>query len=508
MSALPPSIMVLGTSSNAGKSLLVTGLCRVFARRGLSVAPFKAQNMALNSAVTPDGLEIGRAQAVQAQACGLLPDARMNPVLLKPSSDTGSQLVVLGKAMGHYKVREYEKLKPELFQTACQAYAELAAGRDLMILEGAGSPAEINLKASDIVNTRMARAAGAKAVLAGDIDRGGVFAALVGTLALLEPWERDLIAGLVLNKFRGDPSLLPPALEEVSARTGKPFLGVLPWLDIRLPEEDSVGLRAGAVLRRGPARDVRTDELDVAILEVAHAGNISDVDPLPGEPGLKTRLVARPEDLGRPDLVIIPGSKSTALDLRLLRQSGVAVALRDLLETENAPDVLGICGGLQMMGKTLEDPEGIEEQAGYVEPCLGLLPLATVMRPIKTLRRAAYRDALLDLPLRGYEIHHGASHLAQPGVAAVWMRDDAGETIGWRDDKGTHRLWATYAHGLFEDDAYRCALLNDVRRHRGKPERTPSSYSLEPALDALADAVETHLDLDMLFSGKQPGRGL
>lgn len=252
---LPPAIMVLGTSSDAGKSLLAAGLCRLFARRGLNVAPFKSQNMALNSAVTDEGKEMGAPRRFRHRACGLRPDVRMNPVLLKPQSQTGSQVIVMGEARGHYRVREYERLKPVLFREVCEAYASLARGRDLMILEGAGSPAEINLRAADIVNSRMAREARARMIVVGDIDRGGVFASLTGTLALMEKWEQDMVDGLVINKFRGDASLLPPALDAVAALTGKPFLGVVPWVDdLLLPEEDSVSYRAGRILRPGSGR--------------------------------------------------------------------------------------------------------------------------------------------------------------------------------------------------------------------------------------------------------------
>lgn len=519
---LPPAIMVLGTASNAGKSLLVAGLCRALTRRGLRVAPFKAQNMALNSAVTPDDLEIGRAQALQAQACNLLPDVRMNPVLLKPQSDTGSQVIVMGKSVGHCRVREYEALKPDLFVKACHAYARLAAGRDVMILEGAGSPAEINLKATDIVNARMGREARARVVLAGDIDRGGVFAALVGTLELMDPWERELVVGLVINKFRGDASLLPPALEAVSQRTGKPFLGVLPWLnDLNLPEEDSVGLRSGMVMLRGRARDVPVDCLDVAVLDLAHVGCITDVDPLIREPGLRVRLVSHADQVGTPDLIVIPGSKSTAADLRTMRENGLARAVVNLACQPGGPDILGICGGLQMLGLRIEDPHGLEEASGHVEACLGVLPLVTTMHPEKMLGRAAARDLLLTERLHGYEIHNGRSGLAPeiqagsrsarehraPWPVVPWMTTGEDRLIGWTTDSapdgapGRGRVWATYAHGLFDDDAYRCSFLNALRRRRGKPECAASRFSLEPGLNKLADAVEKHLDVDKMLAG-------
>lgn len=503
--SLPPAIMVLGTASHAGKSLLTAGLCRLLTRKGLSVAPFKAQNMALNSAVTPSGGEIGRAQALQAQACGLLPDERMNPILLKPHSDRGSQVVVLGQARGHADVYAYDAMKPALFEDVCRAYASLAQGRDVMVLEGAGSPAEINLKARDIVNTRMAREARARALLVGDIDRGGVFAALLGTLALLDPWEQDLVVGLVVNKFRGDPSLLPPALDAISARTGKSFLGVIPWLpDLGLPEEDSMGLRYGTRLQCGLLPEVPHDELDVAVVDLPRVGNIVDIDPLCAEPGVRVRLVSRAEELGQPDLIILPGSKSTVSDLRHIRSTGLAEAILQRIASDSPqrPEVLGICAGLQMLGLRIEDPLGLEEAAGHVESGLGLLPLVTRMDAHKILRRAQYFDTQ-QIPLRGYEIHHGRSVPSEnfgPESLQEWMRDDAGQSVGWHIPvhAGGH-IWATYTHGLFDDDVFRAAFLNQVRRRRHKRERPTASYSLEPGLDRLADTLEEHLDISGLL---------
>lgn len=502
---LPPAIMVLGTASHAGKSLLTAGLCRLLTRRGLSVAPFKAQNMALNSAVTPDGGEIGRAQALQAQACGLLPDVRMNPILLKPHSDMGSQVVVLGQARGHADIYAYDAMKPALFEDACRAYASLAQGRDYMILEGAGSPAEINLKARDLVNTRMAREARARAILVGDIDRGGVFAALAGTMDLLEPWEQDLVLGLVVNKFRGDASLLPPALHAISARTGKPFIGVIPWLaNLGLPEEDSLGLRYGEHVQHGLLPALAHDELDVAVANLPCVGNIVDIDPLCAEPGVRVRLVSRAEELGQPDLIIFPGSKSTASDLRYIRSTGLIDAVMQRLSAQegDAPDVLGICAGLQMLGLRVEDSLGLEEPAGHVEPGMGLLPLVTRMAEQKIVRRTQYSDNLLHLPLHGYEIHHGrtAPVSGHDAPLDVWMVDGSGQSLGWKvSSRGGSRIWATYAHGLFEDDTFRAAFLNNLRRRKHKTERPAIRYSLEPGLNRLADALEEHLDLARLL---------
>ena len=516
---LPPAIMVLGTSSDAGKSLIAAGLCRLFARRGLNVAPFKSQNMALNSAVTDDGKEMGRAQALQARACGLRPDVRMNPGLLKPQSHTGSQVIVLGEARGHYRVREYEQLKPALFREVCEAYASLAQGRDLMILEGAGSPAEINLKATDLANARMAREARARMILVGDIDRGGVFASLVGTLALMEAWERDMVDGLLLNKFRGDASLLPPALDAVTALTGKPFLGVVPWVEkLLLPEEDSVAYRAGRILRREPGGgqgDARTeapeDELDVVLVDLPYLSNLSDLDPLLAEPGVRVRAAKCPDELGDPALIILPGSKCTASDLRTLRESGMETALRAEAEREGGADILGICGGMQMMGKYIADPEGLEDAAGHVEEGFGLLPLVTTLTSGKILRRATARDEILGLPLTVYEIHHGRTELFGPqspagaaeGLPQVWTRTANGEEHGWMREQegGKGALWGTYGHGLFDDDTWRCAFLNRLRRRRGKSARGVTPCSPDASLERLADVLETHLDMERLCAG-------
>ena len=511
---LPPALMVLGTSSDAGKSLISAGLCRLFSRRGLNVAPFKAQNMALNSAVTDEGGEIGRAQALQARACGLRPDVRMNPVLLKPSSQTGSQVVVLGKARGFCHVYEYERLKPKLFHEVCHAYASLARGRDLMILEGAGSPAEINLKRGDIVNTNMAREARARMILVGDIDRGGVFASLAGTLALMEDWERELLDGFVINKFRGDASLLPPALEQVSRLTGKPFLGVVPWVEgLILPEEDSVAYRAGRILRRGAGDEylAADDTLDVALVDIPYLSNLSDIDPLLAEPWVRVRMVSRPEELGHPDLIILPGSRCAAAALRSLRSNGLEKLIKEEARREGGGDILGICGGMQMMGTYVADPEGLEDSPGHVEEAFGLLPLETTLGEHKVLRRAAAEDLVLGLPLTVYEIHHGKTEttasLSSPveernggAMLRIWTLNPEGEAHGWmlNRGKGHGLLWGTYGHGLFDDDVWRNAFLNDLRRRRGKKEREVCLCSPENSLDRLADTLERHLDVERL----------
>lgn len=511
---LPPALMILGTSSDAGKSLISAGLCRLFFRRGLNVAPFKAQNMALNSAVTDDGGEIGRAQALQARACGLRPDVRMNPVLLKPRSQTGSQVIVLGKAREFCRVHEYERLKPELFHDVCNAYASLARGRDLMILEGAGSPAEINLKRGDIVNTNMAREARARMILVGDIDRGGVFASLAGTLALMEDWERELLDGFVINRFRGDASLLPPALDYVGRLTGKPFLGVVPWVDgLMLPEEDSVAYRAGRILRRGAGDEylAADDTLDVALVDIPYLSNLSDIDPLLAEPWVRVRMVSRPEELGHPDLIIMPGSRCTAAALRSLRSNGLEKLIKEEARREGG-------GGYSRYLRRNADDGNLccrSRRAGrfpgHVEEAFGLLPLETTLGEHKVLRRAAAEDLVLGLPLTVYEIHHGKTEttasLSSPveernggAMLRIWTLNPEGEAHGWmlNRGKGHGLLWGTYGHGLFDDDVWRNAFLNDLRRRRGKKEREVCLCSPENSLDRLADTLERHLDLEQL----------
>ncbi len=535
--------MVQGTCSNAGKSILSAAFCRIFLQDGLRVAPFKAQNMALNSCVTPDGLEMGRAQAVQAAACRQDPDVRMNPVLLKPCSDVGSQVIVMGRPVGVMRVRQYVDYKPQARDAAFAAYDSLAAEHDVMVIEGAGSPAEINLKAHDIVNMAMARHAGARVLLVGDIDRGGVFAALVGTMELLEDWERDHVAGYLLNKFRGDASLLDPALDFMLERTGRPVLGVVPYLrDLGLPEEDSVtfkeglpGLRDMPGLQGGAAADDGGDVLDIVLVDLPHISNFTDVDALHGEPDVRLRVVRTPADLtaagGRmPDAVILPGSKNTTGDLRALRATGMADALANLARKPDGPVVAGICAGLQMLGICVADPLGLE--GGGTEQGLGLLPVCTELAAEKTLRRTAGVHPHSGLPVVGYEIRHGitaaaevsegdragrgradesfampdASDDAGPALP-VLLREDGGP-LGWATHGG--RVWGTSLHGVFDADGFRRHFLDDLRVRRGLAPlgRVVAPYSLDPALDRLADAVRAAVDMDAIYDmlGVRPGR--
>ena len=515
----PPALMFQGTCSNAGKSLLTAAVCRLLARRGLSVAPFKAQNMALNSFVTEQGEEMGRAQVLQAAACGLPADVRMNPVLLKPTSHTGSQVIMLGRPVGRMRVGEYLRYKAEAWKAVRRAYDELSTGMDVMVLEGAGSPAEINLRAHDIVNMRMARHAGAHVLLVADIDRGGAFAALVGTMSLLGRADRARVAGYVLNKFRGDASLLDPALAAVSRRTRRPFLGVVPMLeDLRLPEEDSVSFKLGITpgLSAPHAADgdaARAEDcLDIVLVDLPHISNFTDLDALRVEAGVRLRVARRGDELGAPDLVILPGSKNSIADMCFLRQSGLAGALRGYAQRalkEGRGVLAGICGGLQMLGQDIADPLNLEE--GGSEPGLGLLPLTTELGGAKCLRRTSGRALAAlageELAVTGYEIHHGRSG---PSAAEVetkaaaltpLLTDHTGQALGWglAGADGAARVWGTYLHGVFDADAFRHALLNRLRRERGLAPLAGAAYGLGPELDRLADAVEAGLDMTAVY---------
>lgn len=484
-----PALMVQGCSSNAGKSVLAAALCRILLREGYAVAPFKAQNMSLNSFVTRDGGEMGRAQATQAQACRLEPDVRMNPVLLKPVSDMGSQVIVLGRPVGTMRVGEYVRYKPEAFARARAAYDALAAEHEVMVLEGAGSPAEINLRAHDMVNMAMAGHARARVLLAGDIDRGGVFAAFTGTMELLAEWERALVAGFVINRFRGDESLLAPALGAVTARTGVPFAGVVPFLhDLGLPEEDSVSFKSGALDGRpGPGREV-----EVVCVDLPHVSNFTDLDALAGEPDVLLRVARRAGELGQPHAVVLPGSRNTVADLDWLRASGLGAELAELA-AGGRTEIVGLCGGLQMLGRTVADPLGLE--GGGVCAGLGLLGVDTELAAEKTLVRARARHVPTGQELAGYEIHHGRTVAVPGGGAGVCVERADGAAIGYGAPGGL--VWGSYLHGLFDADAFRREFVDGLRRRAGLAPvgRVVAPYDVEPALDRLADVVAERLGL-------------
>lgn len=496
-----PALMLQGTSSNAGKSVLAAAFCRIFLQDGLSVAPFKSQNMALNSYVTPDGLEIGRAQAVQAAACRLEPDVRTNPVLLKPNSDTGSQVVVMGRPVGNMRVREYVQYKAKAFEQARKAYDSLAAEHDIVVLEGAGSPAEINLKQHDIVNMQMANYAQAKVLITGDIDRGGVFASLVGTWELLDPWERNLVAGFLLNRFRGDASLLDPALEYVTARTGVSFFGVVPYVgQLGLPEEDSVTFKEALRGQAGyaGAGKEKDELLHIVVIDLPHISNFTDVDALKAEPDVCLRVVDSVEALlayGQPHAVILPGSKNTLGDLATLRRNGLADALFRLVQ--QGCSVVGICGGFQMLGEKLADPDAVESDSGRCEG-LGLLPVDTVIGTEKTLSRTSGVHVPSGSAVHGYEIHHGKT--VATGDVTTFIRGDGDAALGIASPSG--KVWGTYLHGVFDADEFRRAFLDDLRVKAGMQPagRVLAPYSIDSALDRLADVVRASVDMRAVYN--------
>jgi adenosylcobyric acid synthase len=483
-------LLVCGTTSDAGKSFVVAGLCRLLARRGVRVAPFKAQNMALNSSVTADGCEIGHAQWIQALAAGVEPEAAMNPILLKPTGERTSQMIVLGRPAGVLSTSAYHETKDELALTVLGALADLRARYDVVICEGAGSPAEINLLDHDLVNLPLADAAGLPAIVVGDIDRGGVFAALYGTVALLPDHLRSRVEGFVVNKLRGDPALLGDAFADLQRRCGVPTLGVLPFLPgVDLDAEDSLALdRADPE----PPADVDGDVLDVAVIRWPRVANAGDVDPLRLEPAVRVRWVRSPADLGRPDLVVLPGSKATRDDLAWFRRTGLA----DAVEYAEAT-VVAICAGLQMAGGPIDDPEGVEGPAGF-DKGMDWLPVTTTFEGSKLLDRPA-GSAVAGLGaghrVAGYRIHHG--RVTVDSDAAPWLVGDDGQVLGW------HAGWlsGTTLHGLFEDDAFRSALLLHAARRAGKhwvPGEVGFAAARAARLDAVADLIEQHLDLAQL----------
>ena len=474
------ALLVAGTSSDAGKSVLVAGLCRWLVRQGIRVAPFKAQNMALNSAVTADGAEIGRAQAMQAVAAGVEPEAVMNPVLLKPGSDTRSQVVLLGQPVAEAGALDYQELKPVLQAAVTTSLADLRRRFDVVICEGAGSPAEINLRHRDIANMGLARAADLPVVVVGDIDRGGLLAAMYGTLAVLEPADQRHIAGFVVNKFRGDPRLLAPGLDMLRAMTGRPTLGVLPWrTDLWLDAEDSLDLdsRPRAALPPHGAGTLR-----IAVVRLPRMSNVTDVDPLAAEPGVIVDLASTPAQLDRADLVILPGTRATVSDLGWLRDAGLAAAIAD--RARHGRPVLGICGGYQMLAREITDD--VESRAGTV-PGLGLLPATVRFAVAKMLARPS--GTALGEPVTGYEIHHGT--VTADGAGSFVDGCEAGAVRG------------TSWHGIFESDRFRRAFLLDLAARVGR-DFTPApdvSFATvrERRYDVLADMIGEHLDTGALL---------
>ena len=484
-------LMIQGTSSAAGKSLLVTALCRIFRRDGIRVAPFKAQNLSLNSAVSLDGKEIGRSQAVQAQACGLEPDADMNPVLLKPEAGLRMQVVLNGRAWKSVGPGDGDECRPRLWKTVEEALERQRARYDLVVIEGAGSPVEINLKRDEIVNMRVARACSAPVLLAASIELGGVFASLVGTLALLEPDERALVKGFVINRFRGDPGQLTPGLRMLEKLTsGTPVLGVIPYMEnLRLPQEDAAVISGGG-LSPDPWG------VDIAIIHLPHISNFDDCDPLAMEAGVHVRFVSSVRDLGSPDALIIPGSKSTLSDLAWLSSRGFGHAVRAYADQGGV--VVGICGGYQMMGLAVHDQAGSDGVAGTREG-LGLLPVETTFEEEKAVRQVVatvkggpgFLRSCAGHEVSGYEIHRGRT-LPAAGWEPVFTRGD-GTPDGAAARDG--RVWGTYLHGVFGAPGFRRAWLSSLG-WRAREAGESLHAVVEREIDRVADVVAAHLDMD------------
>jgi adenosylcobyric acid synthase len=473
-------IMVQGTMSNAGKSLLAAGLCRVFSRDGYRVAPFKSQNMALNSWVTDEGLEMGRAQVVQAEACGIAPSVLMNPVLLKPTTDMGSQVIVLGEVIGTMKASDYFEYKPQLLDKILDAYETLAAKNDIIVIEGAGSPAEINLR-DDFVNMGLAKKIRAPVLLAGDIDRGGVFAQLCGTLMLLEEEERDLVKALVINKFRGDIEILRNGIAMLEERSGKPVAGILPWLSVDIEDEDSLSGRFSAKQRDAA--------LDVAVIRLPKISNFTDFFVLEATDGVGLRYVQDRRSLGNPDMVILPGTKNTIADLKWLRESGLEGAILRL--AENGTIIFGVCGGYQMLGEEVSDGEGVEIEGGGSLAGMGLLPLRTVFLPEKQRKQVSGRvDAFGGCAVEGYEIHMGSAYTAEGAAADSLLTQ-------------RNNIFGTYLHGIFDSAEFRAGLFAALCAKKDIPPLSEYFFDLrqykEEQFDILEAAVRRHLDLPFIY---------
>lgn len=498
------AIMVQGTMSNAGKSLLAAGLCRIFRQDGYKVAPFKSQNMALNSFITEEGLEMGRAQVMQAEAAGIAPSVRMNPILLKPTNDVGSQVIVNGEVLGTMSAREYFRYKKELVPDIMKAFTSLSEEYDIIVIEGAGSPAEINLKEDDIVNMGMAKLAKAPVLLVGDIDRGGVFAQLIGTVDLLEEDERAMVKGLIINKFRGDKTILDPGIQMLEERSGIPVVGVAPYLQIQVEDEDSLTERF--------ERKQEVGVLDIAVIRVPRISNFTDFNPLESIPGVSLRYVQHPRELRQPDLIILPGTKNTMEDLLWMRENGMEASI--LKEASRGALIFGICGGYQMLGETLSDPYGVE--AGGTVRGMGLIPMDTVFAKSKTRTRVAGTfgrisgdwSPLSGVELEGYEIHMGESVLKNGAVAATRIRDAVSETEK-AEGAVSGAVCGTYVHGVFDREEVVHGLLQALGQKKGVDVTEMKGMDFaafkETQYDILAAELRKHLDMEKIYQILEEG---
>lgn len=500
------AIMLQGTASDVGKSVLVAGLCRIFYQDGRRTAPFKSQNMALNSGITPEGKEMGRAQIFQAEAAGIVPDVRMNPVLLKPTSDRKAQVVLMGQVATDMDAVSYHEYKPRLREQILSVYTSLAQEFDVLVLEGAGSPAEINLRDRDIVNMGMAEMAQCPVILVADIDRGGVFASIYGTLALLHEHERARVKGVIINKFRGDVALLNPGIEQIESLTGVPVLGVMPWLDVDLEDEDGVALQKGKYLR------TEKRDINIAVVQIPHISNFTDFNALAAQPDVRVRYVRYPQELTDIDLVILPGSKNTLGDLVWLRESGMAHAVLQAHQ-QNVP-IVGICGGYQMLGETIIDE--VESGLGTL-PGLGLLDTVTHFAQRKTTTQVTatmsstlpdWLSAASGLPVRGYEIHMGETTL-NGDCQSVMQLQKHGENVADGAVTADGRAFGTYLHGLFDSDGFTRALVNGLRVRKGLAPLDPAFQYAQyksQQFDLLADAMRQHIDIEKIYTIMQQHR--
>ena len=492
------AIMVQGTMSNAGKSLLAAGLCRIFKQDGYRVAPFKSQNMALNSFITEDGLEMGRAQVMQAEAAGIKPSVLMNPILLKPTNDVGSQVIVNGEVLGTMSARDYFKYKKSLVPDIMKAYNALASENDIIVIEGAGSPAEINLKEEDIVNMGMAKMAKAPVLLVGDIDRGGVFAQLIGTVELLEEDEKAMVKGLIINKFRGDKTILDPGVEMLEERSKIPVVGVAPYLDIQVEDEDSLTERFD--------RKQEAGVIDIAVIRTPRISNFTDFNPFESIPGVSLRYVKHPRDLHSPDMIILPGTKNTMGDLIWMRESGMEAAV--LKEAFRGKLIFGVCGGYQMLGETLNDPHGVEN--GGSMKGMGLLPMETVFAEKKTRTRvhghfgqlSGVFAPLSGAEIEGYEIHMGESILKENAGTATKITDSVS---GIKKEEGAFagNVCGTYIHGVFDKEASAEAIIRVIGEKKGIDVENMTGVDFaafkEQQYDILAAELRKHLDMKKIY---------
>ena len=492
------AIMVQGTMSNAGKSLLAAGLCRIFKQDGYKVAPFKSQNMALNSFITEEGLEMGRAQVMQAEAAGIAPSVLMNPILLKPTNDVGSQVIVNGEVLGTMSARDYFKYKKQLIPKVMEAYHKLAREYDIIVIEGAGSPAEINLKQEDIVNMGMAKMAKAPVLLVGDIDRGGVFAQLIGTVMLLEPDERAMVKGLIINKFRGDKTILEPGVQMLEEKAQIPVVGVAPYLDIQVEDEDSLTERF--------ERKTKADLLDIAVIRLPRISNFTDFNPLESIEGLSLRYVKHPRELHNPDMIILPGTKNTMEDLLWMRETGMEAMI--LKAAAKGTLIFGICGGYQMLGDTLSDPYHVE--AGGTVKGMGLIPMDTVFAKEKTRTRVEGRflemtgelAPLSGVSIEGYEIHMGESVLKGNARPATEVSDMVTQQ---KKSEGAflENICGTYVHGVFDRESVAEAVLEILGNKKGidvtELKGIDFAQFKETQYDILAAELRKHLDMNAIY---------